>query len=313
MKHPIFTLCVVLLLCAGCASVRNYVINEKDIIPEGTAYNSLTKQIYIGSIYKQKVIAITTNGDLEEVIDRTSFGDLSPIGMEVDKEHNRLWVNVALAPILNESGKDEWKTTMISFNLENFELIKKYPLVKEEQAFLNDLTVAKDGSVYATESVHGKLYKVEYTTDELLPFLNLENFGFPNGIVYYEPQHCLFVATNEGILKIDIQTKQYALLKCATGIDPTGIDGLAIYKDYFIGHQSSKISRFYFNEGITEIVESTVFDTGDEFDSSTTGELGNGRYHYIVNSQIRSGIDRGANTIKPLDSLENVIIRSKKL
>jgi len=292
---------------------NDYIITEKDIIPEGTAYNNKTNTIYIGSIYKQKIISIKSNGNIEDVISQREFEDLSPIGMEVDPKKNILWVNAALAPIVNKTGKSEWKTTIMSFDLSNNQLIKKYNFIKGSQVFLNDLTISQNGDIYATESVNSKIYKLDVLTDDLDVFLDLRNLNFPNGIIYYEPLHALFVATNEGIARIDIEKKEVKLLATEGGIDAKVIDGLAIHKDYFIGHQSSKLSKFYFDKNIETIVRSEVFDSGGEFDSSTTGEVGNGYYHYIVNSQIRSGIDREENKLKPLDSLENVIIRTKKL
>lgn len=312
MKPFYFLVCFFLLM-VSCSDEKNYIITEKDIIPEGTAFNSKTNTIYIGSIYKQKIIAIPVSGNHKDIITQTAFGDLSPIGMEVDAKNNILWVNVALSPIVNKTGKNEWKTTIMSFDLKKNQLIKKYELIKEEQAFLNDLTIAKNGDVYATESVHNKIYKVNATTDQLELFLEIKNFNFPNGIVYNERLHCLFVATSEGIVKVDIITKKVVLLETVDNIDAKTIDGLALYNNYFIGHQSSKISKFYVNETMTKITRVEIWDSGNEFDSSTTGEIGNGYYHYIVNSQIRSGINRKAHKIKPLDSLENVIIRSKKI
>ena len=295
------------------SSTNDFIISEKDLIPEGVAYNIKTNTIYIGSIYKQKVIAIRKDGTTEDIITQTTFEDLSPIGMEVDNNKDILWVNVALAPIVNKTGKNEWKTTMMSFDLLNNELIKKYDFIGEEQAFLNDLTIDRNGDVFATESVNGKIYKLDTRTNELAMFVALENFSFPNGIVYCQAKHCLFVATNEGIAKVDIETKKIKLLEVESNVNVKVIDGLAINDDYFIGHQSTKISKFYFDKDIERIIRSEVFDSGQEFDSSTTGEKGNGSYHYIVNSQLRSGVNREENKLKPIDSLENVIIRSKKL
>ncbi len=313
MKQLIKISWVLMLLLSCCANPKDHIITEKDIIPEGTAFDPGTNTIYIGSIYKQKIIGIRPDGTIEDVISQQAFGDLSPIGMEVDEQRNSLWVNTGRAPIVDHQGVYERKTTIFSFDLTDHSLIKQYDFIEEEGAFLNDLTVAQDGTVYATESANSRIYKIDPATDQLVPFIELVDFGFPNGIAYYEPQHCLFVATNEGIVKVDIQSKQYALLAGAEGIDVTTIDGLTIHQNYFIGHQSSKISKFYFDEGLTTITHYELFDSGEEFDSSTTGEVGNGAYHYIVNSQLRSGINRDIDQVKPLDSLENVIIRTKRL
>ncbi len=306
---------IVIKLCVllGCnLNKKDHILKEKDLIPEGIAFNTKTNSIYIGSIYRQKVIGITSKGEVRDMIGQESFGRLSPIGMEMDVNHNTLWINMAAAPIVNQSNVQNWETAIMAFDIVNQKIKKTYAIDKvEARSFFNDITVATNGDVYATETMNGKIYKIDKNTDELESYINLEKYTFPNGIVYYNPLNCLFVATNEGIIKIELQNDTISLL--ATDIDVKVIDGLAIYDNYFIGHQSSKVSKFYFNEDISEITKVEVLDSGEEFDSSTTGEIGNGYYHFIVNSQIKSGINQKDKTIKPIDSLEKVIIRSIKL
>lgn len=306
-------LCLFIAIFSSCLNTKDHIILEKDLIPEGTAFNPKTNSIYIGSIYKQKIVSISGEGLIKDIITKSQFGDLSPLGMEMDKKNDILWVNVAKSPIVKHSNNKEWRTTIMSFDMLTQKLIKKYNLIKGEYIFLNDITLADNGDVYATESMGNKIYKIDKSTDVLMPFIALEGFNFPNGIVFYKKQNCLFVSANEGILKIDIKAKEYSLVKCLDNIDATIIDGLAINHNYFIGHQRTKISKFYFNETITKIHQIETIDSGSEFDSSTTGEIGNGSYHYIVNSQIKSGINRVENKVKSLDSLEHIIIRTKKL
>ena len=82
-------------------------------------------------------------------------------------------------------------------------------------------------------------------------------------------------------------------------MDAKDIDGLAMYNHVLIGHQSTKVSKFHLNATGDAITKVEVLDSGPEFDSSTTGELDDdGNYYFIVNSQIRSGIDTVKKTIK---------------
>ncbi|MEM9077619.1 MAG: hypothetical protein AAGC43_11285 [Bacteroidota bacterium] len=178
---------------------------------------------------------------------------------------------------------------------------------------MNDLTVTSNGTVYVTESVNGWIFRIDPKTDSLEKWMELEGYDFPNGIIYDDISRVLFVAVNQGILRINPLTKETQLLKAPEQISSGGIDGLSMYENYFIGHQSTKVSKFYFNQQKTKLTSVEILDTGEEFDSSTTGEMGNGYYHYIVNSQIRSGVNQEEKRIKPLDSLEPVIIRKLKL
>nr|WP_321232751.1 hypothetical protein [uncultured Psychroserpens sp.] len=315
VHYILVLLSIIVLSCA--ADTKEYILDEKDLIPEGTAYNLRTNTIYIGSIFKQKILGITQNGEVEEIINQKHFGKLSPIGMEMDNSQYTLWVCAAAAPIVNQSNAKDWKTSIMAFDLYNQTLKKEYQLKVVDsvnfRVFFNDITVTNEGDVYTTESVNSKIYKIDKTSNKLKFFKNLAPYTFPNGITYHTALHALFVATDQGIVKLDLKNETTSLLSTSDSINTKVIDGLAIYDDYFIGHQSTKVSKFFFNEDISKITKVEVLASGDEFDSSTTGEIGNDYYHYIVNSQIRSGVDRTQNTIKPLDSLENIIIRSIKL
>jgi hypothetical protein len=122
------------------------------------------------------------------------------------------------------------------------------------------------------------------------------------------------VSSSQGILKIDTDSRSHTLLRVDSTIDAKDIDGLTIYKHSLIGHQSSKVSKFNLNGAADSITRVEILDSGPEFDSSTTGELDDeGNYYFIVNSQIRSGIDSVKKTIKPAGLLKNTIIRKIKL
>ena len=315
MKNsPLITFTVIFLI--SCHTKMDYVLKEKDVIPEGTAFNAKRETLYISSIYQQKIIGIDKHREEYDAIDRVNFGDLSPIGIAFDPRTETLWTCAALAPIVNRGGGDQWRSTILSFKMDERKgrLIKKYAeLDFEIPTFLNDITVTPDGTVYATESVNNQIYTIDPEVDSLEMFIELEGYTFPNGIVYDQHSKDVFIAVDQGILRLNPVEKKFYLLEASEGVDASVIDGLSIDGDYFIGHQSSKVTRFYFNESKTRLMRAEILDSGDEFDSSTTGKVGGGYYYFIVNSQIRSGINQTEKTIKPMDSLEQVIIRRIKL
>ncbi|MBI1342503.1 MAG: hypothetical protein GC171_06185 [Terrimonas sp.] len=267
-------------------------------------------------MFKRKIIQINPTGDVSDFIKPETDGIWSVVGMEVDEQRDILWVNTAHAnevlPLMHPDTTRDWMTGVFAYKIGPRKLFKKY-ILKSPKAFLNDLTVTPRGDVFATESVNNVIYQIDYPYGGLELFLEVPGFHFLNGITYDDELHVLFVASTEGILKIDVATKEYYLLKTADSMNAGGIDGLAYYHNSLIGHQSSKVSRFYLNADKTEIIHSEILDTGIEFDSSTTGEVGNGAYYFIVNSQVSSGVEPGKGKIKPMDSLENVIIRKLKL
>jgi DNA-binding beta-propeller fold protein YncE len=302
--------------CQNAPSKIDFIIAEKDLIPEGLAVNNKTGMIYVGSTYKRKIIQIDMAGFVSDFIAQESDSIWSVLGIEVDENNGVLWANTAhiheVMPLINHLDSKQWMTTISAFDIANKKLLKKYTLVDTTSAF-NDLTIASNGNVYSTESANNKVFMVNKKTDSLELFLDLKEFNFPNGITYVQKTNSLFVSVREGILKIDIDSKKLQLLATNKQINAKRIDGLAHFKNYFIGHQSSKVSKFYINEDYTKILKSELIDSGDEFDASTTGEVAGDAYYYIVNSQLSSGINFQSKTTKPMDSLENVIIRKISL
>ncbi|GAB4237473.1 MAG: hypothetical protein Tsb0034_12640 [Ekhidna sp.] len=296
----------------GCSDTKDYFLAEKDLIPEGTSYNPDEELLYIGSIYHQKILSLDKQGKTSVVVPKSHFGKFSPLGIAYDPGTKKLWACMAMAPIVNKGQVARWETTIMSFDPQNGQPLKAYQrLSADKPMLLNDLTITDDGTVYVTESINKRIYEISPEGDSLRVFFELENETFPNGITHRRED--LFIATDQGIAKVNIRSKASQLLTAAPGVDATLIDGLEIHEDYFIGHQSSKVMKFYFDPSISMLTESEVLDNRKELDSSTTGVVADGDYYFIVNSQLHSGIDQSTKTVKPLDSLETVIIRKIRL
>lgn len=304
----------IVICCIGCSSTAtkvDFVLDQKDLIPEGTAYNHKEEELYIGSINKQIILSLDQNGVEKVLVSADQFGKYSPLGLLQDVSEEIIWVCAAMSPLKNKTVK-QWETTIIGFDSRSGKRIKTYEPIKSHIPIMfNDLTQTTEGQLFITESLNGGIYTTNITSDSLSLYFEFRDYSFPSGITNQNNQ--LYVATDQGIVKINSADKEVLLMKSTNRIDMGMIDGLEVTNGYFIGHQSDKVSKFYFNNSITEIVRSKILDSGDEFDSSTTGVVVDEHYLFIVNSQIRSGVDREKMELKPFDSLEEVLIRKIQL
>ncbi len=322
----ILTIYVTFLSCHPGREINNQqvlsdtlaIISEKDLIPEGTAYDPTSNRVFISSMYKRKIVTIEPNGNYYDFV-KSGEDDLwSTFGMEVDSLRRRLWVTSTKGkpiPTKPEISGDRWSSKLYCYDLSNGNLDKAYdvnPDIREEYGF-NDLVVSRSGDVYITESLNSKLYLLKIGSEYIEEFLKPDGYTFLNGITLTPDNKYAFVSSSEGIIKIDLDTKDFRVLNYTFTINPSPIDGLAFYENSLIGHQSSQLTRFFLNSSLDSIISHEVIDDKD-LDSSTTGEVGEGGWYiYIANSQIRSGVDYANKRIKPMDSLENVVIMRKKL
>ena len=290
-------------------------IQERDLIPEGTAYDSVTQQVFISSMYKRKIVAIRSDGSMYDFIKEGQDSIWGTLGMEVDALRRRLWVisSKGEAGIVTRIKPPDghWDTKLYCYNLDSGVLEKYYSIVSRviKGNCFNDLTVSRKGDVYLTESINNKIFYLPADGDSIDVFLAPQGYTFLNGITFSPDEKVLFVSSSEGLLRIDLPDKTYKLLSYTYAIDPNPIDGLAYHQGSLIGHQSNVLTRFFLNEQQDSVVTNKSIDSLN-LNSSTTGEFGNdGWYYYIANSQIRSGVDYVNKRVLPWDSLRPIEIR----
>lgn len=294
-------------------------LEERDLIPEGTAYDPVTEQVFISSMYKRKIVAIRKDGSHYDFVKEAADGIWATLGMEVDPLRRKLWVISSkgdggiLTKIKIEDGT--WDSQLYCYDLDSASLIRKYSVlaIVPKGFCFNDLTVASNGNVYITESITNRIFTLQHDADSISVLFEPVGYTFLNGITLAGDEKSLFVSSSESLLHIELESKSITPLPYTAPIKQRPIDGLTFYNNTLIGHQSNNLTRFYLNEQQDSILTYQLIDTSG-LDSSTTGEIDeNGCYYYIANSQIRSGIDYTSMTLMPLDSLEPVLIKKIRL
>ena len=304
-----------------------FTITEKDLVPEGLAFDNNTGTLYISSAYKRKIISIDKNGNIKDFKNEAEDRLWSTWGMEVDETRNHLWVlssNTTEGMITQiPDNKNDGMCRVYKYDTVTGKLLKIYNYKKEnEKHFFNDLTVGKSGDVYITESLTSKIYKISKEKDEIeLLYQADPMFFFLNGLALNENESKLFVTSSEGISVLDLKTLNWQLLQIPKDVCLEGIDGLTFYKETLIaqqsGHPNNSIMQYTLDPTNYKIAGAKILEANNPvFDSATTGEIGGDYYYYITNSQVRTAFTWGANgpqNIKPLNALNDIVILKVKL
>lgn len=305
-----------------------FTIKERDLVPEGIAFDNNTGTIYLSSAYKRKIITIDKNGNVKDFKHEAEDNLWSTWGMEVDEERNHLWVNVASTSqgtAVNTPIKksDNGKSRVYKYHLTTGDLLKIYNYdAAGQEHFFNDLTISKSGDVYITESLTSKVYKISKEKDEIeLLYQADPMFYFLNGLALNEDESKLFVASSEGVSVLDLKTLNWQLLQIPKDVCLEGIDGMTFYKNTLICQQSNhpfrNVMQYMLDSTNYKVTGYKILEANNPlFDFATTGEIGGDYYYYIANSQVRSAFEwgkAGPRKIKPFDELSDIKILKVEL
>lgn len=317
-----------MVMLVGCTAKKAYapscpdiyaLITEKDLVPEGTAYDQETGQVFISSMYKRKVIAVRKDGSYYDFILEGQDGIWATLGMAVEPKTRRLYVLSSKGDqgIVTRLKIDDgsWASRLYCYDISSRALIKIYDVKQKWKGTFcfNDLTLSDRGEVFITESISNRIFILPAGEDSLDVFLAPKGYHFLNGLAFNTIGSKLYVSSSEGLMVVDMKSRDYGSINYPSAVDPAPVDGLTFYRQSLIGHQSKILTRFFLTDDGIRITNNQVIDSTG-LDGSTTGELGlDGWYYYIGNSQIRSGIDYSSRQIMPYDSLEPIQIKRVRL
>ncbi len=220
----------------AAASVGRYVLPGEAVYPEGIAYQEESGNFFVSSTTDGTIFrgnAGLDEGDAEVFLEPGQDGRETAVGLKVDEE-GRLFI----------AGGDTGR--IFVYDAETGELIRALDTPDSEMTFINDVTVAPDGSAYFTDSMRPTLFRVQATPDggvgEAEPWLDLEGTpieygeGFNlNGIVVAgNGRYLVTVQSNTGNLyRIDTETREVTQIdlggETLTGGDGLLLDGQTLY------------------------------------------------------------------------------------
>ena len=269
-------------------STLAYEISEKDLIPEGLAYDTATHKLYLSSLNKHKIVEIDPSGRFRDFIASGQDGIWQTLGMKIDQKTRTLWICSA-----QEVGPDAGKAGVFHHDLNSGKLIKKYVSDSKEQHLFNDLAVSSEGDVYLTDSTAGRVYQILHDKDVLEEMSDFKRLSYPNGIALSDDQSKLYVAHfNGGLTVLDLKSHQTKLMSRPKGATLAGIDGLYFWKGTLVGVQNGigapRVTQFTLNKTGDGVEAIKILENRSKYlEIPTTGALADGDLFLIANSQLR--------------------------
>jgi len=261
-------------------------LGDSKLIPEGIAYDPKQDRFLIGSVARKKIVSANRKG---EVKDFSGPGDNLDcvLGLFVDAAHEELYA-VSTNGFLDEAQKHR-RNAIVRYDLRNGLSVNRYDAPAAGQ--LNDLTIAADGTIYATDSANGTLFRKTPAEKTVTPFGAKGALPGANGITL-APDGKLYVAISTGIARIDLSTGAPTRLSQPDTDVTGGCDGLYWHGGDLVGIQNvtnpGRVIRIVLAEQGTRISGITVLQSHHhpEFTEPTTGAIAADELCVVANSYV---------------------------
>lgn len=265
-----------------------YTLRERDLAPEGIAYDPVDKSFYVSSISKHKIVRLAPDGSAADFKSSGQDGLGETLGMKVDAKRRYLWVT-------SDSFAGDPKGSrfaLYQYDLNTGALRFKHAAANGAEGFLNDVALNSKGEAFTTNTSTGEVFRASPDRDGLELFLPRDSVGQANGIALSPDDKVLFVAGWIGVARVDVATKQFKLLSEPLNISDAGLDGLYFYKGALVGIQNpdlhpSRVVRYVLNPQWDAITSAEVLETYSPLtELPTTGTIVGDSLYFMGNTQI---------------------------
>jgi sugar lactone lactonase YvrE len=261
-------------------------LRDAGLVPEGIAYDAARGRYFVGSIAKRKIVAVDRRGrarDFSRSADRLE----AVLGMAVDEPRGALWA-VSTNGFLDEA-RSARRNAVVRYDLSSGRLVARHDVPEAVQ--LNDVAIAADGTLYATDSAGGSVFRLAPGGGRLEPVGATGRLPGANGIAV-APNGAVYVAVSTGIARLEPATGTAARLPQPDDVVTGGVDGLYWHRDGLLGVQNGlspgRVVRIALSDGGKRVSGVSVLQSHHHplFDEPTTGTIARDRLIVIANSHV---------------------------
>ena len=259
-----------------------FTSTEKDLVPEGLAYDPAQSAFYLGSLHLKKIATISHTGEFSDFVPTDRYKLLPVLGIRVDPSDDSVWSATWL---------DNGKTELLHFDKKG-SLLGRFSLPEDGRKHgFNDLVVLSNGDIIVTDTADHKVYRFDPKTQKFHEVPLARELLYPNGIALGGDGNAIYVADQLGVLRLDLKTGLSAEVNPGPHNTLSGADGLYWHDNKLIAVQngigSPRIAVFQLSDDGLRVTKSTVVENRSKFTVlPTTGAIDGDDFYFIVNSQI---------------------------
>jgi len=283
-------------IAAPCPCTNAFVGTAQSFIAEGIARDAGTDRLFVASVATRRIVTIHDGHQRD-------FAHLpdgySPLGIALSGD--TLWVTAATLP--QGSGHDG-PSALIALDKAEGHVRHVYPVPDKGKAALNDLAFAPGGTVYASDSLSGALYRLPPGASALMRLdARLKS---PQGMaVSADGKSLLVVDYSLGLVKLDLADTTVTPLQIPDGVNVKGLDGLARLPDgSFLASQNGlskpRILRLSFSGDWSQLLSFDVIAADDSAVADPSLVMADASGAYVVGVSQWASFGNGPATIHAL-------------
>ena len=165
-------------------------------------------------------------------------------GMAADPRHNRLWISETDGDDV-PGGSGPGVTGVLEARLSDGVVLAHHPAPQDSKRhWIGDLVLAADGSVFASDSLHGQLYRLK-PGGKALEVIAETGLKSPQGLVMDRDGHGLILGDYPtGLHHVDLATGEVGPAMAAGGAELRGLDALKRHgRDLIATQNGTKTQR----------------------------------------------------------------------
>jgi len=268
-------------------------IPEVDLIPEGIAFDPADRTLYVSSIRKRKIVAVSPQGRARDFVAPGRDGLWSVLGMKIDPQRRTLLAcSEADGPGMEGYVPgDLGKSAVFEFDLATGKTVRVFRPPAGHHLF-NDLAFTPE-TIWVTDSQEGSVWRIDRRSGRIARLAPAGRFVYPNGIAIDPGGRTLFVADGKSIYAVDpvSGTRRELLHPPRTKLGEA--DGLYFDHGALIAIQNGnppvRVARFSLSAGYDRVTGEMLLASGDaRLPEPTTGAIAGDVMYLVGDAQLRA-------------------------
>jgi SMP-30/Gluconolactonase/LRE-like region len=258
---------------------------EKDLVPEGLAWDPKRELFYLSSLHRKKIVQITPDSHTSDFVPPQQDPLLPVLGIRLDPNDGTVWANA-----FQDAGASAGTTQLLHIDTQGKVLARFSPPDKAHHGF-NDLVVLKSGEVFTTDSPGNAVFRFDPRARKFTTLQFHRPLFYPNGIALAGDDRTIYVADTLGVIKYDLANSSSTDVAPGPHATLAGVDGLYWHRGSLVAIQNGigtpRVAAFKLSPDGRRVARVTILEYRTTLTAlPTTGAIRGSDFYFISNSQI---------------------------